>query len=249
MLFYIPFFLCWGSFLNVLAYRLITQDSLLKSRSFCPHCKNTILWYDNIPLFSWFFLLGKCRFCKKNISWLYPFVELLTTILCTCLYLFIPHHYFFAYFICISALIVTLRSDIETMLISRYVTLYLVPLMFILSSYNRLPISFGESVFGALFGYFFLFIINHLFKYFTHKDGIGEGDFDLLCFIGSFTGIVGCWASVTIGSTLGSLCGLSYLLYARYTKQAANPQIPFGPFLATGAIIYIFFNTHIILFF
>ena len=202
-----------------------------------------LAWYDNIPILAWLLLYGQCRQCKQTISWLYPFIELLATLLLACLYAYIPHHYFFAYFIFISALIVTIRTDIETMLISRYVTLFLVPVAFVLSWYNLLPISFLSSTCGAAFGYLFLFTINYIFKHFANKEGIGQGDFDLLCFIGSFTGIVGCWAAVTIGSALGSLVGIGYLLYIRYfTNKTISTKIPFGPFLACGAIIYVFFK-------
>lgn len=244
---YIPFFLCWGSFLNVLAYRLINGTSLLKPRSFCPHCQSTIYWYDNIPVLSWLLLLGKCRFCKKTISWLYPFVEITTVVLLSYAYWYFYYRYFFAYFIFISALIVTIRSDIETMLISRYVTLFLVPTAFIFSWLNMLPITLSASMVGAVFGYLFLLLINSVFKYFTNKDGIGEGDFDLLCLIGAFTGVFGCWASITIGSTLGSIFGLMYMLYIRYcTTKTVNTQIPFGPFLAAGALVYIFCQAQLI---
>src|SRR5205085_7679082 len=121
-------------------YRLITGTSLLKPRSFCPHCKHTIAWHDNIPVFSWLLLVGKCRYCKKTISWLYPFVEIMTVVLLSYAYWYFSYRYFFAYFIFISALIVTIRSDIETMLISRYVTLFLVPIAFIFSWLNMIPI-------------------------------------------------------------------------------------------------------------
>jgi len=124
------------------------------------------------------------------------------------------------------------------MLISQYVTLYLIPIAFLCSWLHRLPISFFESLCGAIIGYFFLYSINYIFKYLTKKDGIGEGDFDLLCLIGSFSGILGCWASITIGSTLGSLFSLLYLLTTK--KITKTNYIPFGPFLAFGAIIYIF---------
>jgi leader peptidase (prepilin peptidase)/N-methyltransferase len=149
-----------------------------------------------------------------------------------------------------SALIVTIRSDIETMLISRYVTIFLVPVAFTLSYFNMMPITFTASLIGALCGYFFLFFINSIFKWLTNKNGIGEGDFDLLCLIGAFTGILGCWASVTIGSALGSIFGLLYMLYIRYfTTKETNSLIPFGPFLASGAIIYIFFMNTFLIFF
>ena len=246
--FLIPFFLCWGSFLNVLAYRLIRGKSIVTPRSACPHCHNLIVWYDNIPVLSWLFLKGKCRNCDQPISWLYPFIEILTTIVLSLLYLYIPTHYFFAYFIFFSALIVTIRSDIETMLISRYVTIFLIPIGLIMSSCNLLPILVGESICGAIFGYFFLFIINSIFKYLRNIDGIGQGDYDLLALIGSFTGIMGCWISITIGSMLGSLWGIIMIVLSprtNTTQYLRNTKIPFGPFLALGAIFFTFMQGYI----
>lgn len=240
-----PFFLCWGSFLNVLAYRLIIGKSIIKPRSFCPRCKYAIAWYDNIPLISWILLQTRCRNCKQPISFFYPFIESITTIIFVLLYTQLPHHYFFSYVIFFSALIVTIRSDLETMLISRYTTIYLAPLAFIMSLCGLLPISWKESICGAIFGYSFLFIINSIFKYWRNVNGIGEGDFDLLLFIGSFTGVIGCWFSLTIGSILGSLYGIYCIISAQQNKTFLSMQttkIPFGPFLALGAIIFVFMH-------
>lgn len=247
--FLIPFFLCWGSFLNVLAYRLIQGKSIVRPRSACPKCQTVIAWYDNIPIFSWLFLQGKCRTCKKPISLLYPCIEIITTIALILLYSNISLHYFFGYFIFFSALIVTIRSDIETMLISRYATVFLAPCGFLMSVYGFIPLSPRESICGAFFGYFFLFSVNAIFKYWRDIDGIGEGDFDLLFFIGSFTGIIGCWISIMIGSLLGSLYGIINLLIAphhqNYRNTANITKIPFGPFLACGALIFIFIQRYV----
>ena len=219
-------------------------------RSRCPQCHTTIAWYDNIPVLSWLLLKAQCRSCKKPISILYPFIELLTTALLTLLYLYIPHHYFFAYFVFFSALIVTIRSDIETMLISQYVTLFLVPAAFIFSAYELLHISLFESIAGAIVGYLILPIINYIFKKLRNKNGIGAGDFDLLMLIGSFTGIVGCWATITLGSAAGSLYGLTYLAYDyranRNSSITYNTKIPFGPFLSFGAIVFVFLHNYIV---
>ena len=248
--FLIPIFLCWGSFLNVLAYRLIQGQSIITPRSFCPYCNNCIAWYDNIPVFSWLLLCGKCRTCKKPISFLYPFIEILTAIILSLLYLFIPYYYFFSYFVFFSALIVTIRSDLETMLISRFMTLYLAPVGICLSAYALLPLSIKESICGAIFGYFFLCSINGIFKRWRNIDGIGQGDFDLLLCIGSFTGVMGCWISVTLGSVLGSLYGLVTLLSVQddhnFEYSIQTTKIPFGPFLSLGAIIFVFIQKYIV---
>jgi len=161
------------------------------------------------------------------------------------LFIYIPSHYFFSYFIFFSALIVTIRSDAETMLISRFMTIFLVPVGITLSFFNLLPISPLDSILGALGGYFFLYFVGFIFQKCTGKSGIGAGDFDLLSFIGSFTGITGCWISLTIGAFVGSLFGTVYLIFTREREA----KIPFGPFLALGAIAYVFYQKHIVYYF
>lgn len=251
LLFFIPFFLCWGSFLNVLAYRLIREESVITPRSACPHCGNLIYWYDNIPVLSWLLLKGKCRRCHQPISWLYPFIEIFTTIILSLLYFYIPTHFFFGYFIFFSALIVTIRSDIETMLISRYMTIFLIPISFVISGYGLIPLTLQESICGTIFGYFFLMIINGIFKYIRNIDGIGQGDYDVLAFIGSFTGIIGCWTSITIGSILGSLYGIIMFIISQHKNSSQSlytTKIPFGPFLAIGALLFVFIQKYIFCF-
>ncbi|HEV2601103.1 MAG TPA: prepilin peptidase [Candidatus Babeliales bacterium] len=235
-----PFFVCWGSFLNVVAYRLLHNENIVWPRSACPHCKTEIAWYDLIPVISWLMLRGKCRTCHQPISILYPLIELFTGVLFTAAYILISHQFLIAYYIFFSALIVTIRSDLETMLISRFVTLFLIPLGLLFSFFNALPISTLDSLLGALFGYLSLYIVAQIFWWCTKKEGIGEGDFELLAFIGSFTGLYGCWMSLTIGSIIGSILGLLYMII---TKSDRSLKIPFGPFLALGAITSVLLQT------
>lgn len=179
---------------------------------------------------------GKCRFCQQSISVLYPCIELLTTLLLIALVLFVPPQFYVGYFIFFSALIVTIRSDLDTMLISRFATLYLIPVALILTYFNLLPVTVTHSIAGALSGYLFLWTVAKLFHYLTKKEGMGEGDMDLLALIGAFTGIVGWWISLLIGSCIGSIIGISLIALQKNTRST---QIPFGPFLAGGAILYV----------
>lgn len=236
VLFLVPLFLCWGSFLNVLSYRLMRDESCVKPRSRCPSCKHTLAWYDLIPVLSYILLRGQCRYCKARISPLYPFIELFTVVIMSLLYSAIPTLYFPAYFIFFSALIVTIRSDLETMLISRFVTLFLIPVGIGASALGYLPITLLDSILGIFVGAGFLYAISWLFYKATGKIGIGQGDIELLAFIGSFTGIVGSWVTLCVGSVLGALIGIGYILISRSKKDT---KIPFGPFLAAGAIIYV----------
>lgn len=242
-----PFFLCWGSFLNVLGFRLIRDQDVVWSRSCCPHCNHMIAWYDNIPVISYLMLHGQCRTCRAPISFLYPFIELLTLVTLSALYSSVPSTYFFSYFVLISALIVTIRSDLETMLISRYVTLFLIPFGLLFSALGLLPITLTESITGSLVGFGGLFLIAYTFFRLTGKHGLGQGDIDLLALIGSFTGIIGCWATILIGSVTGSILGI---IYMRGIQSPTPIKIPFGPFLALGAICYVFWQeaiTHFLL--
>lgn len=232
-------FFCWGSFLNSLAYRLVVQNSLSKFRSACVLCKQIIKWYDLIPVFSWIILKGKCRNCVKPISLLYPLIEIITLIIFTTGYFYLNSQYYFASFIFFSALIVTIRTDFEFMLISRFASLYLVPVGIFLSSLNLTWVSAKESIFASLSAYVFMFLINYIFKFIRKKDGIGEGDFELLAMIGSFIGFKGFWISLTLGSFFATIFGL---LCQIFFKGKPNDKAPFGPWLALGAILFVFYN-------
>ena len=234
---FIPVFLCWGSFLNVVAYRLLINESFVCKRSYCPHCKHKIAWYDLIPLISFFLLKGKCRYCHKKITWLYPFIEIATALIFTLMIIFIEPSYWLGYGIFFSALIVNIRTDLQKMVIPRITSLYLAPIGCICAFLKLLPISFYQSLMGSIFGYFTLFIIAKTFYYTTKKQGLGEGDFDLLALIGAFTGIQGAWMSLFIGSVAGSIIGIFLILVEKYSR---NTKIPFGPFLAFGALFYLF---------
>lgn len=230
-------FVCWGSFLNVVAYRLTHDIPFFAPRSQCPHCAHHLAWHDLIPLFSWLWLRGRCRYCSQPISWLYPFIELLTVIIMTLGMITLNSAYWPAYALFFSALIVTMRTDLETMLISRYATLALVPVGIALSFFGFLPLTAINSLIGALFGYFVMWIIRAAFKFATGKIGIGQGDLDLMALIGAFTGVLGCWVTLSIGSIVGALIGT---LYITITKQSTARPLPFGPFLALSACVYVF---------
>ena len=175
--------------MNVLAYRLIRGKSIITPRSFCPSCGNQLEWYDLIPVISWMLLRGRCRICKVPILVLYPFIEVLTAGVLALLFVRVPAYYLPTYFIFFSALIVTIRSDLETMLISRFVTMFLVPIGVFASFIGLLPISLIESVLGFFLGYGFLWAMRAIAYQCTGKQGIGQGDLDLLAFIGSFIGL------------------------------------------------------------
>lgn len=234
-------FLCWGSFLNVVGHRITQDNPDFFKRSHCPKCQHVLYWYELIPLLSFFLNLGKCRHCEQSISFLYPIIELLSVVSLSFLYYFFSFYLFLAYFFYFSLLIITIRSDLEYLLVSSAVTLYTIPIPFILSYLQYIPITFFDSLLGAFSGYLCLWSIGKLFFWWTARDGIGEGDFELLALIGAWTGMLGCWFSVTLGSIIGVMSGITLQTY----QKTADLKIPFAPCLAAGSMIFVFYAKHI----
>jgi len=168
---------------------------------------------------------------------MYPFIELFTACVFTLLFLYIEPSYWLGYATFFSALIVTMRTDIETLLISRYVTVVLIPLALVFSLAGLLPLTLYESILGTVFGYIVLWAVAHLFLLARNKEGIGEGDFELLAMIGAFTGATGVWMTLFIGAFIGSCFGVPLILAG---APAESTKIPFGSCLALAGIIYVF---------
>jgi len=248
LLFWFFIGICWGSFLNVVGYRLIHGLSVFYPLySQCTSCKHKLVLFDLIPLFSWFRLKGYCRYCQEPISFLYPLIECITGVVSVLLYIYIPYdspYFIFAAFFC-SALIVIIRSDLEMMLISQWTTIFLVPLAFLATLCMHLPISFFESIVGACSGYAFLYCISFFYRYCKSTEGIGQGDIDMLCLIGAFLGPIGWWLTLIIASFSGTIVA-GYLMISSSKNNIVNLKIPFGPFLAFGSLVTLFWQQWLI---
>lgn len=171
---------------------------------------------------------------------------LIVTSVCALTYLYVSPitlPYAYAYTLFFSALIVSIYTDLETMMLSRYATLLPIPLGLLASYCHWIPVSLLQSATGALFGFSVLFIIGKLFRFWTGKDGIGEGDFELLAAIGTWTGLIGCWTIITASSIAGVIWGLCYMVIMRHK---GNLMMPFAPFLAITTIAYVFVQPYVI---
>ncbi len=241
------FGLCWGSFLNVVAHRLLCGTSPFKGRSHCPACDTTIAWYDLIPILSWLHLRGTCRTCKTHISWLYPFIELLTALVFAGIVTFVPPNYWLATLFYTSALIVTIRTDITELTIMRQTTLFILPLAPLAAYFGLIPLTVASSLVGIAIGAGFIALVSLLFWLLTKKVGIGQGDIELCGLIGGFTGILGWWTALMIGSLLGTAVGI-ILLACQPSKRVPHSadceplKIPFGALLAIGSLIFTIFQ-------
>jgi leader peptidase (prepilin peptidase)/N-methyltransferase len=238
------FGLCIGSFLNVCIYRLPSSMSIVSpSRSICPKCNSAISFYDNIPVFSYLWLKGRCRHCQASISLRYPMVELLTGIIALDIFfMFGLTPAGIIYFIFISSLLVITFIDIDHQIIPDVITLPGIPIGLAVS-FVLPAITFKTSMLGMLAGGGSLWVVAWSYSLITRKEGMGGGDIKLLAMIGAFIGWKGVIFTIFAASVAGTFVGLTVMLVKGKNLKFA---IPFGPFLSIGAMSYLFFGEKIL---
>jgi leader peptidase (prepilin peptidase) / N-methyltransferase len=230
---------CFGSLYNVIIHRLPQHDSIVRPASHCPRCNHPISFYDNIPLVSYLLLWGKCRYCGERISLRYPFVEILTGLVVLLLFLhygWVPQ--FFIESVLASLLIVITFIDLDTYLIPDVLSLSGMILGFAFS-FMTPRLSWADSLLGIVLGGGFFYLIAIGYQYFRHKDGLGGGDIKLLAMIGAFLGWPGVVFTVLTASLMGTMVGGVVMWRSR---KGLGTMLPFGPFLASGALLYLFWG-------
>ncbi len=232
-----------GSFLNVCIVRLPKGASLIKPGSHCPHCQSAIRFYDNIPLLSYLILRGKCRRCKTRISPRYFLVEGLSGLMALALFrTFGLSPELGVYFIFFSALLAVIFIDLDTLTIPDVITLpgivAGVAASFLLPRFNV-----WQSLLGLLVGGGVLLLVAVGYRIFRKREGMGGGDIKLLAMIGAFLGLPGVLYTLFASSLAGSLAGLLLMFK---DKSGGGTRIPFGPFLALGAMSYVFWGPALI---
>lgn len=211
--------------------------------SHCPHCGHHIRASENIPVVSFLWLKGKCAACAAPISWRYPLVETLTAALTAA----VAWHFGFS----IAALAIIFLTwglialtfiDFDHQLLPDLITLPFLWLGLVLNSFDLLPYNgLVSAVIGATVGYLTLWLVFHLFKLLTGKDGMGYGDFKLLALFGAWFGWQALPLVILLSSLVGAIVGLSFILVAGRNRSL---PIPFGPFLcAAGWIAALWGNT------
>jgi leader peptidase (prepilin peptidase)/N-methyltransferase len=235
--------LCIGSFLNVCIYRLPAAKSIVHPRSMCPQCDTLIPFYDNLPVFSYLWLKGKCRRCQVKIPMRYPMVELLGGLFALGAYLkFGQGIETLIYYVFIAALLVVTFIDIDHRIIPDVITLPGIPIFFA-ASFALSAITYKEALLGILLGGGSLFLVAWIYSLITKKEGMGGGDIKLLAMMGAIVGWQGVFFTIFVASLVGTLAGLAVMLQSR---QGMKLAVPFGPFLSIGAITYIFFGTQLV---
>ena len=235
---------CIGSFLNVCIYRIPAGVSIVHPGSSCPRCQTMIPFYDNIPIFSYLVLRGKCRTCNLPIALRYPLVELLTGLFAfACSLTFGATVQALVVFIFIATLIVVAFIDIDHRIIPDSISLPGIPIFF-LASLAVPTVTWQDSAIGILAGGGSLYAVAWGYQSLTGREGMGGGDIKLLAMIGAMIGWRGILFTLFAASAIGTLVGILTMIRSGKGMKLA---IPFGPFLALGAVIYLFFGNAIIL--
>lgn len=227
-----------GSFANVVIYRMPREESVVKPRSHCYACKKQVAWYDNIPIFSWFILRGKCRNCGAKFSIRYPLVELLTAILFVLCYEYAGGFTWtlLEYVLFVFPIVICIFIDLDHMILPDEFTLSGIVIALIGAWLNPQR-DFLEALLGMLMGGGFLWGIAIVYYLLTKTEGMGGGDIKLLAWIGALIGWKGIPFVIMVSAIVGSVVGL---LASRKNEAGLKTVIPFGPFLALGALIYLF---------
>ena len=250
-----------GSFLNVVIHRLPKMlergwqqqcaelrgeettpgepYNLLTPRSACPHCHHAISALENIPVLSYLLLRGKCRGCHAAISLRYPIIEAISGILCG----FAAWHFGFGLaaigaILLIWALLTLTAIDFDTQLLPDDITLPLIWIGLLFNLYGTFT-TLHDAVLGAIAGYIALWAVYWLFKLATGKEGMGYGDFKLLAALGAWLGWQSLPLIIILSSLVGAVIGITLIVAV---KRGRDIPIPFGPYLAGGGLIALFWG-------
>jgi len=256
----------WGSFFNVVVARLPRGESVVRPASRCMSCGAPVRPWDNVPVLSYLWLRGRCRACGVGFSARYPLVELLTALLSVAIFwrfagagleatevVAVRLGRFALYFAFAGTLLVLALIDLDTKRLPDVIT---IPgtVAFFLAAFAAHDVSWKERAIGVVAGYLFVRLIADFYYYVLHREGLGLGDGKLLALIGAVLG----WRSLPVVLFLGSIAGsaimIPVLLLARRRDGAGGEdgesslrrtQIPFGPFLVLGALVYLFAGAQI----
>jgi len=235
--------LAWGSFLNVVIYRLPLGMSLVKPPSFCPWCRQRIPFYDNIPLVSFLLLRGRCRKCGASIPLSTLLVEILTPLSFLLLYRnFSLHPHFFASCVFASAMIVLGFIDFDHQILPDEITLPGLLLALVYALF-RPDMVLRDSLFGSLVGAGVLLFVYGAYYALRKKEGMGMGDVTMMLLIGAFLGWRLTIFTLILASFSGALVGILVVVWG---KKDLQHSLPFGTFLAPAACVALLWGESIL---
>jgi leader peptidase (prepilin peptidase) / N-methyltransferase len=254
-LFFFLIGLAVGSFLNLVIFRIRKREGFVFPSSYCFHCGHKLSWKDLVPVLSFVFLRGKCRYCKNSISFQYPLVELVTGIgflaifkYLTSNFLIVDFHfylYLFYLLFCFSSLVVVFVYDLKHFIIPDKIVFPLIGISFLWNLYLYFYSGIvGKeelllNIFAVLIPTFFFFFI----WFFSKGKWLGFGDVKLVVFMGLFLGFPDIFTALFLASLIGAIIGIGLVALK---KRKMDSEVPFGPFLVLGTLISFFFGENIV---
>jgi len=238
-----------GSFLNVCIHRLPLGRSIVLPASHCPFCSKPIRWFDNIPILSYFILLGKCRNCRQRIPIRYLVVELLSALSGVGLLLFFSLSYIFlVYWFFVLVLITVAFIDLETQEIPDIISLSGIPIGVILVTVlgaigggTRID-ALWDSLLGVVAGGGVMFLMGFFGEMIFKREALGGGDVKLMAMIGAFLG----WKLVILTFFLAPFFGAGVGIFMKIKFE--SEVIPYGPYLAIASVVSLLWGQDILLY-
>ena len=226
-----------GSFLNVVIHRVPLKISLSSPPSRCPKCRKPVKPWDNIPILSWLLLRGKCRSCREPISMRHPLVEGVTAGLFAVAGMTVTSPIALPFTLAfIAAMVVVTFIDLDHMIIPDSITIPGTALG-VAAAFLGAAVEPRQALVGILVGAGGLLAVAAGYRAATGREGLGGGDVKLLGMVGAFLGPAGAFLTIMIGSFAGTLYACLFVLRA---GQGRTAELPFGTFLAPGAVLVLF---------
>lgn len=217
--------------------------SLSRPRSRCPACGHQLAWHENLPLVGWLRLGGRCSACKTPVSARYPVVEALTgALFAAAAWQHGASATTAVYCVALALLVAAAFIDLDTTLLPDDLTLPLIALGLMAAWQQWTPVSLNDAALGALFGYLSLWSVAFLYKLLRGVQGMAEGDFKLLAGLGALLGWQALPNIILMSSAVGAVVGI-FMIVAR--GHGRNVPIPFGPYLAGGGAVALFFGAQL----
>ncbi len=237
------FGLAFGSFTNVVICRLPLGKSVVFPPSACPHCEGLIRPYDNVPVLSYIFLLGRCRQCKTGISPRYPFVE--AVVGAASLYAYLRHGLSLELFCEVGfvvAMVALVFIDYDHRILPNVITLPGTAAGLLLA-WPRETITLTEALLGAALGAGLLFLVSEVYFRLRNIEGLGMGDVKMMGMVGAFLGWKGVLLTLFLGSFVGSIIGLGLMVVRGRNLKSA---LPFGTFLGLAALATLYVGPNLV---
>jgi leader peptidase (prepilin peptidase)/N-methyltransferase len=249
-----------GSFVNVIAYRLPREISIVTPRSFCASCNRPIPWWANIPILAYLGLRGRCLMCGATIPFRHFMAELALGVTAAYLYTSYPLPDAFARFVFCAALFIIALIDYDWRLIPNIITFPGIPLGLLAATFMIPEVGLKRSLIGIAVGWGFLFLTGEVYFWLRNREGVGMGDVWLLGMVGAFMGWFGAVFTLFVGSILGAAGGLVAALSGGAPQppiaegaagegetetSLLRTEVPFGPFLALAAGVFALFQPQI----